>query len=147
MVTNSNSRYAQASLGVYSDRRLRCNGRSSTSVVCDAQYRRHWLACPFLMLSLHDSRGLPVRRIYTSTVPCSVILAAYRDGRRGRIMITYNAWQLAIKVSDVRRRCWPVSIHIRSFGVLCMKCQASACSICLFSKALIRLSRSAMGAL
>ena len=32
----------------YPDRRLRCNGRPSTSDVCDSQQRGQWLACPFL---------------------------------------------------------------------------------------------------
>ena len=39
------SRDGQASLG-YSDSCLRCDGRPPTSVVCDAQQWRQWLACP-----------------------------------------------------------------------------------------------------
>ena len=41
-----------------------------------------------LMLSLHDFRGL---RLRTSSVPCSMILAAYRDGRHGQTMIFCDA--------------------------------------------------------
>ena len=35
-------------VGEYSDRCFRCNGLPSTSVVCDAQQRRQWLANPVL---------------------------------------------------------------------------------------------------
>ena len=41
-------------------------------------------------LSLHDERGLSVRRL-RSTVPCSMILAAYRDSRHGRTMTACDA--------------------------------------------------------
>ena len=43
-----------------------------------------------LMLSLRDLRGLPLRRL-PSTVPCSMILAAYRDGRHVRTTIDCDA--------------------------------------------------------
>ena len=85
-----------------------------------------------LMLPLHDLRGLRLRRLL-STVPCSMILAAYRDDRHDRTMITGDAWQLTIKVNDVRRRYWPVTIHICSFCRLCVICQASSCSFCVQS--------------
>ena len=58
------------------------------------------------------------------------MFAAYCDGRHGRTMTTCDAWRLTVKVPDVRRGYWPVAMHIRSFCVLCMICQASSCSIC-----------------
>ena len=62
----TNTRDAHASLGEgsnYSDRCICCNDCPfNPSVFCDAQQWRRRLACPFLMLSFRDLRGLPVRR-------------------------------------------------------------------------------------
>ena len=55
-----------------------------------------------LMLSLYDLRGLPLRRL-PSNVPCSMIFAAYRDGRNGQTTINCDASRLTIKLPDVRR--------------------------------------------
>ena len=58
-------------------------------------------------------------------------LATYRDGRRGRTMITCDAWRLTIKVpSGVWGGYWAVAIRIRSICVLCMIYHASSCSLC-----------------
>ena len=66
-----------------------------------------------LMLTIHDLRGLPVRR-QPSAVPSSLIFgSAY--SRYGRIMITRDAWRLTLKVPDVRRRHWPVAIRLHKF--------------------------------
>ena len=54
----------------------------------------------FLTLCLHDLRGPPLLRL-PSTVPCSMVLAAYLDGRHGQVLITCDAWPMTTKVSDV----------------------------------------------
>ena len=75
--TTTNSSDTRAFLE-YSDRRLCCDGCPSNSVICDVQQRRQRQSSPF-----HNLRGLSLRRL-TVTVPRSMILAAYRDGRHGR---------------------------------------------------------------
>ena len=57
----------------YSDRCLHCDDCPSASVIHDAQQRWLWLAYPFLNLSFHDLRSLPLRHP-PSTVPCSISL-------------------------------------------------------------------------
>ena len=73
-----------------------------------------------LMLSFHDLRDLPLRRL-PSTVPRSMILGsvAYPDDRHGRTMITCDACRLTVKAPDVRlsfalsRRLWAFLYFIR----------------------------------
>ena len=110
----------------------RCSFRDccpSTSVICDAQQWRQWLACPFLGIFPHDLLGLPVRD-YHPLFPVVWFLAVYRNSRHGRAMITCDAWRLTIKVRNVQRGYWPVALLIHSFCVTCMICQASSYSIC-----------------
>ena len=113
----------------------RCVGCTLSSVVCDAQ----WLACSFLDV-VHPWL---MRSSCALTTPLVWFLTAYYDGRHGRTMITCDTSLLPIKVPDVQRGYWPVAIHIRSFCVLCMICQASSCGICIW-KVWIRLSRASV---
>ena len=57
---------------IYSDRRLRCDGRPSTSFVCDGQYvmrdDNDW-PVHSSMLSHNDSRGIPLLRLYHLLLP------------------------------------------------------------------------------
>ena len=54
-----------------------------------------------LMFSFHDLRGHPLRRL-PSTVLCSIISAAYHDGRHGRTMTACDAGRLIVKAPAKR---------------------------------------------
>ena len=55
---------------------LCCNGRRSTSVICNAQQLQQWLDCPFLDVvppwSMQSSSATTIIRL-SSTVPCIMI--------------------------------------------------------------------------
>ena len=104
---------------------IRCDDCPSISVICDVQQWRHRLACLFLGVVLPWFTSFSSA---TTATHCSS--AAWNDDKHGRTMIACDAWRLIVNAPDVRRRCWPVAIHIRLFYALCIICQVSFCSIC-----------------
>ena len=70
------------------------------------------------MSPFHDLRGLFLRRL-PSTVPCSMIFGSV--SWRQTWPNLDNLRRLTVKVPDVRRECWSVVIHIRSFCVHCIQ--------------------------
>ena len=92
---------------MYSDRRCRCNGRPSTSDVCDAQ-QQQWLACPFFDVV---PRWFTRCSYATTTLYCTLYSTIFGNVT----MVICKAWWYTIKVPDIRRGCWPVAIRIRPF--------------------------------
>ena len=70
------TRDAQARWGTPTDRCLRCDGRPTTPVLCNAELNDgiEW-PVHSLILSFHDLRGLPLRRL-PSIEPRSMIFVS-----------------------------------------------------------------------
>ena len=107
----------------YSDRRLCCDGcRRLLSSMMRSKDESDWsvMSLIYVVVVCHD---------YYILFPVLWYSAVYHNGRHGLTMITWDTWRLTIG-TEVWWGHWPVAIHTRLFCVLCVKHQASSCSIC-----------------
>ena len=83
----------------YCDRCLHCNGRPSTSVICDAQRRQQWLACPFL-----DVVFPWFTRSYSPTTAIYCFLCAHIT--RWNRLIDFGHWNTGKLSSSFEDKFW-----------------------------------------
>ena len=123
----------------HSDRHLWCDGWQSVSVVCNAQQRWQWLACPLLDVVLPCLwRSSPAKTNFL----CSVQFRHFDSvscrqtwpghGKVRRLMVDKTSPDVRQGHSSVAKR----SHLFHLFCVGCMMSQASFCSTCFWSSLL-----------
>ena len=109
---SSNTRDAQAALGVASNRHRRYDCHPSTAVVCDAQQRRQRLTCPFLDSVVHRCTSPAISSCgQLRMLICLMMMALKKAFCRLFSLYFCEGWLLRISVSIKTI----ISVHICTF--------------------------------